>query len=118
MQTIKIETEQLLKVIKENRTKHIRDYFDSYAGYREEAIKKLKEILSDAEKGKKIRTFFTLHEPENHTDDYDRIITMLEMTSDISVEIIQRDFDRYVMDNWEWTDRVSETNALYLKSNK
>lgn len=115
MKTVKIQTQALLKKVRENRVKHLTEFEEAMAGYREEVVRELNENLSKATTGEDVPHFLSLTQPTSYCHDYDRVIAMLEMSTETAVELDSREFDRYVMDNWEWKDSVVGTNALYLK---
>lgn len=73
-------------------------------------------MLSDARSSKPIRRSISLPEPIDRTKDYDRVIAMLEMSVEDEVELEEHDFDRYVLDNWEWKDLAYSTNSQYIKA--
>lgn len=43
--------------------------------------------------------------PEDHTDEYDKAIGMLEMSVDDTVLITHDEYRQYVLDEWFWKDR-------------
>ncbi|HXM03797.1 MAG TPA: hypothetical protein VN939_14390 [Chthoniobacterales bacterium] len=49
-------------------------------------------------------------EPVDHTADYDRVISMLEMSAQDLVQVSAEQFDQYVLDNWRWRRFANETN--------
>ena len=113
MNIIKVRKNKLLEILKSNREKHRAIFEDALIGYRELAIEKLDEALDDAREGRKINMYFALVEPMDQTEDYDRAIGMLEMSVDDEVEMDRREYDQYVMDNWDWTGQFSASNATY-----
>jgi len=70
-------------------------------------------MLKDAKEGLRIQRSVTLTEPSNHVKDYDRVITMLEMSVDDTITLDAQAFDRYVMDNWDWSRFALATNTAY-----
>ncbi len=113
-EAIRVKRDELLKVLKENRTTH-RDTFErATAGYRKRAIEELDASLRDAREGKKIRRAIGLTEPMDQTKDYDRAIRMLEMTVDEIVTIGAHEFQQYVMDDWAWKEQFTASNSAYL----
>ena len=70
-------------------------------------------MLADAREGRSIQRSVTLTEPSNHIKDYGRVIAMLEMSVDETVTLDAQDFDRYVMDNWDWSRFALSTNTAY-----
>jgi len=70
-------------------------------------------MRKEAKDGLAIQRSVTLTEPRNHVKDYDRVITMLEMSVDETITIDAQAFDRYVMDNWDWSRFALATNTAY-----
>lgn len=114
MFTVAIPKDSLLRKLAENRAAHRAIYEKALEGYRKFAIKQFEKALDDAKQGKKIRGYIALTEPKDQTKDYNRAIAMLEMCVDGDVEIGEREFDQYVLDNWDWKDQFTTTNALYV----
>lgn len=116
MEVVKVKRDELLKKVKDNRANHRQIFEDGQEVYRERVVAELDTMLADAKNGRKIRRMISLPEPEDHTRDYDRIITMLEMSVDSEIELEEHDFSRYVMDQWEWNASFQSTVA-YAASN-
>ena len=113
MNTMMFDKEELLDVIKKNHIAH-RDFFlDAQKGYRKRIIQELDSMLADAKSGKNIRISIELPKPVDHTKDYKRIIKMLEMTSEVDIELSDHEFDKYIMDNWEWKEHAFLANSQY-----
>ena len=70
-------------------------------------------MLVDAKAGRQIRLSIDLVQPRDHTSDYDRTITMLEISADDTVTLGAEDFDCFVMDNWAWSRFALHTNTAY-----
>jgi hypothetical protein len=51
--------------------------------------------------------------PENHLDDYNRTIAMLELSVADKVKLTASQFESYVMNNWSWKKSFSDSNAAY-----
>lgn len=52
--------------------------------------------------------------PENHLEDYDRVIDLLDFSVADKVELSSSDFDAYVRNNWSWRKKFLGTNAGYV----
>ena len=113
MNTVKVKREELLTKVRANRDAHRTLFLKAQEGYRKLVIKELDRMLKDAKDGLPIQRSVTLTEPSNHVKDYDRVITMLEMSVDDTVTLDAHDFDRYVMDNWDWSRFALATNTAY-----
>ena len=63
--------------------------------------------------GKVVAVQVSLPQPENHTKDYDRVIKMLEMCVNDTVELDEHTFQCYVMDDWTWKRSFLASNSNY-----
>jgi hypothetical protein len=111
--------------VKSNRAKHIAEYKEAVEGYKAAAIKaidramnRLKKRVQELETGEVLvlqAVTFDLQVPNNHAKDYDKVITMLEMSVDEELEIQADEFTCYVMDNWEWKENFQSTHRMYSR---
>lgn len=104
----------LLEAVISNRNAHRDLFIKAQEGYRKAVISELDRMLVEAREGKSIRRTITLPEPSDHTKDYDRVIRMLEMSTDETIDLKACEFDNYVMDNWEWKALAINTSAFYV----
>lgn len=108
---------QLLTQIKDNRGKHLAIVETAQVKYRELAIKELERQLADAKIGRKIRRSLSLTVPQNHLDDYDRIIGLFELVADggeKTIEITEDEYAQYVRDDWGWKSQFLCSNSTYV----
>lgn len=82
-------------------------------GYGKRMTELLEEHLERLKKGKRERVTIMLPYPEDHTTDYDRVIAMLEMHQQDTIEIPEHYFSQYVMDEWGWQKGFLETSSNY-----
>ena len=113
MKTVKINKTELLESVKKNLETHKSDYEESVDGYYVELLKKLKSKVKAVKAREKIDMIIHLVKPENHSKEYERVIKMLEMTTEDEIELTVREFDNYVMDNWGWSDDFGTTKMMY-----
>ena len=113
MASVRVKREVILEKIISNRSGHRKMFEDAIAGYREACIEALEASLTAAKAGKKFKPSITLPEPQDHTSDYDRAIAMLELSLDEELEISQRDFAQYVLDDWGWRADFIATASNY-----
>jgi NOL1/NOP2/fmu family ribosome biogenesis protein len=118
MDIIKVSRTHLLETLKQNRTAHSEEYALAEKGYWlrvEEALKlSLKEIRKNGTTN--LGKFYQLQAPQDHTKDYDVVITMMEYSVEDVIELDHTRFQQYVMDNWSWTNNVKSLNTLYAAS--
>lgn len=113
MEIVKVKKTELLEALEKNRLAHRSIFQEAQIGYRKKAIELLDKALRDARDGREIKTFIQLQAPIDQTSDYDRAIKMIEMCVDDVVEIDEKDFACYVMDDWSWKKQFLTTNAFY-----
>jgi hypothetical protein len=89
--------------VRHNLDAHRTLFLKAQEGYRKLVIEELDRMLADARQGRPIQRSVTLTEPSNHIKDYDRVITMLEMSLKDTVTLNAQSFDRYVIDNCDWS---------------
>jgi len=114
MQGVYLKRTEILEKIKRNLEGHATLYKNALEGYRKAAEKEILKMLEDVKNGKSIRRFLSLDEPINHTDDYKRVIEMLEMSDAESIQLSMEEFERYIRDKWEWSERTYTTNSQYI----
>ena len=114
-QTMKFPVKELTKIIKKNRDEHRKMFERAQEGYKEDFLKELEMMLEEARKGKRYRRSVQLVEPMDMTREYDRILKMLELTTETEIELNQNEFAQYVMDDWGWKQQVTSTNQQYIK---
>jgi hypothetical protein len=108
-----IKKADLLKVIQKNREAHRRIFLEAVEGYKAEALRMLEERVRMIKSGKVVNITVVLPVPEDHTQDYDRVIKMIEMDTSKTIELQEDEFAQYVMDDWQWKRQWATTNALY-----
>ena len=112
-QTMRFSVSTLIEKLKKNRENHLETYNKALAVYKEDFVAELTKMLKDAKADKKYTEHVNLNKPINKADVYDRIIKMLEFTSQETVELNENEFSNYVLDIWQWSDTVSMTNTSY-----
>lgn len=59
-------------------------------------------------------TLLNLQYPEDHTKDYDRAIRMVELSVHDKVTLQLAEFESYVLNNWDWSDKFLTLNSAYV----
>lgn len=113
---VKVEKNELIKVLTENRQKHSHNYDKAKIGFRKLLIAELKSKLEAAESDKIVTLTFENHKPESHLEDYDDILGMLELATDTEIELSHIQYKQYVKDEWDWARQWSTSNATYLSA--
>lgn len=113
----KVTKEQLLAKLKANRSKHVHLYEEAKEGWKKQAIAALEKTLATAREGQQFSLNFTaLTAPRSHQKEYDQAIGLLEMSVDTYVSITAHDYDRFVLDQWEWKATWVGSNMPYSTS--
>lgn len=118
MKTVKVSKEELLIKVKQNLEKHITEYEQTVQGYNEDLRAALKKAYSDAHKEKPVNLndivkFCSV--PQSHETDYQRTISMLEMSTDNIIELTSQEFNQIVLDEWNWKQQFEMSASTYNK---
>lgn len=113
MNSVTVKKTDLIAKIKENRAEHRAIFLEAVEGYKKRGVELLEEHIAKIKKGDIERVYVTMPVPEDHTSDYDRVITMLEMSVDEEVPIDENSFASYVMDDWAWKQSFLASNSEY-----
>jgi hypothetical protein len=115
MKSVNVKKTDLLDKIKENRAMHRAIFEKALKGYRKAVVAELEFMLDEARKGRRIKRQIELIEPMDQTREYDRVVRMLEMSTDDIIELSQQDFAQYVMDDWAWKQQFLSTTLPYTQ---
>ncbi len=92
---------------------HLANFRAAHKAFREEVVAELRKRAEGIEAGNDVDLHFKMPEPQDHTNDYDTAIAMVQWSVEGTVEITYYDFQKYVLDQWDWTRRFSETVNHY-----
>ena len=126
MKEVKMNTAALLEVVKKNRKAHIEELELAKKGYKVAVLQALHNRIKAIEEGTMEPSVVfarhgafgyedSLQPPMDHTKDYDRVITMLEMSVDTETVLDVAEFNQYVMDEWTWASMTKTLNASYTR---
>ena len=116
MRSVKINKKDLLKIVRENREKHIKEYEESVIDYKTAAVKVAAEHVELAATGElskiaKIKAMPTA--PVSYEKEYDRAIRMLELSVEKEIEVEDDVFNQLVLDEWHWKNQFIASASLY-----
>lgn len=114
MDSVKVKKGDLRARIQLNRDKHHTEYMEAFTGYKRACIQALETNLEAFRAGTRQRIVINEQPPEDHTKDYDRVLTMLDMSVDDEVTLDVSAFSQYVMDDWGWKQIWATSNSKYL----
>ena len=110
---ITVDKADLIERLKANRDEHRAEYDAACSVYRDRCIAEIENMLADARSGV-IRRNLTLPIPEEHTEDYDRAIDMLEWAQSDTIELTQQEFATLVRNQWGWLSSFTATTSSYI----
>lgn len=114
MDTVRVNKEELLAKLRENRDQHVKDYKEAVVEYRKAALTEITAMLKQAKsKTDKITRSVVAPEPVSYEGSYTTAIRMLEMSVDEEIELSQSEFSQYVEDNWQWRNSFAATTLSY-----
>ena len=116
MNSVKMNRLELLKIVKENATKHVADYDEAVEDYKVAVAKLAKANLklantADLAEFRKIKNL--PQAPANYADNYSRSIRMLELSVEEIIEVEEHIFNQLVLDEWGWKQQFVAQSALY-----
>lgn len=116
LKVVKVNKEDLLKVVIENRGKHVNEYQESLEDYKKAILKLAHENLKLAKTGD--IAAISRHKswpsaPLSYESEYNRAIKMLEMSVDNELEIESHVFNQLAMDEWSWKGNFALMASTY-----
>jgi hypothetical protein len=115
---IKVNKSDLLNTLKESRKSHAAEYSKAKTGFKKLLEKELEKKLADLRSGKKVELTFQNRKPDSHINDYDEVIEMLELSTDVEIELSHQQWKQYIKNEWDWLKTWSLSNANYLSAAK
>jgi hypothetical protein len=123
MKKVRLNTRQLLGIVKDNRNKHMAAYDEAVIDHKASVIKTTEENLKIANQNYQIAESYDLTKmqafkailpaPKHYEKEYNRAIRMLELEVEKEIELEEAIFNQLVMDEWQWKDSFIGTNSLY-----
>jgi hypothetical protein len=111
-----VEKEEALRTLRENKERHRTIVQEARVSYASKAKALLSAKMDELANGKITALRFDLQVPEDHTEDYELAIKMLELHSHDHIEMSAADVRTLMMDEWDWMRSFLFTNARYTNS--
>lgn len=123
MKNIFVNKKELLEKIIKNKEIHVKNYKEAIKEYKKEALKKLEKLIEKINNAEpkdvlNINTSINLVKPMSFEEEYDKAIRMLEWNLDVKIELDEKDFNSYVLDNWGWKDVFTTSTMSYSSFGK
>lgn len=113
MENINVRKDKLIETMQANRDAHRGEFLEAQKKYREKAIEALDRQIALAKAGDKFDLGFSLPIPQDYTKSYNSAIAMLEWEISDEIELDERDFKRYVLNDWEWAAAFAGSTQIY-----
>lgn len=116
MNSVKVDRKKLLKIVTDNKEKHITDFNESVEDYKTAAVKLAEANLElaktgDLDKIAKMRA--VPQKPVSYEQNYTRAIRMLELSVDKEIDVEEDVFNQLVLDEWAWKNAFVASASLY-----
>lgn len=112
---ITVDKAALIETLRVNRAQHEDVFLRACTQFQERAIQELEGVMAVIRSGKVPRMVgVSMPIPEQHTDDYDRAIAMLERHIGETVTLSEEAYARLVDDDWGWRDAFASSTVAYL----
>ena len=115
--SVKVSSADLLNTLEKNLQKHQKDIKEAnknrYDDIKEYFLNKIEVMLKNEDYVMKECITFPI--PKDHSEDYKKAIQMVKMSQENIIELTENQFDRLVMDNWQWKKDFIATSSLYSK---
>jgi len=113
MRKVVIEKQQLLDTIIQNREKHVTEYEEARRVYLEKAQALFEEKAVEAGRGGMVDPSIDLDKPVEFLDEYDQAIKMIEMDERDQIELTEEEFQKLVLDEWNWSRQFQRRTSSY-----
>lgn len=115
-QQVNVNRLEMIEAIKAGRALHVAQFTEAHADYQAVLLKEFTRIRDQIAAGNFKDVSFHLIAPQNHTEDYDEVIEMLERSIDDTVTLDRDAFKAYFKNEWSWSRGFAESAAVYKAS--
>lgn len=114
MKEVNVKREKILEIVRTNREEHKQIFKEAQEGFKEALLERLEE-MKEAATTLYPEVDVELQVPIHHLNDYDRIISMLELSTDMIITLDAKEFNQYIMDDWFWQEDWLVINSPYSR---
>lgn len=104
-----VDKDKLVTIVQNNRDNHRNLFEEAVEGYQKRARNELDKFINRLVGGDPVRISVHMSPPEDHTDDYNRALRMLELDTRSEIELDEEDAAQFLMDDWGWTNNFAES---------
>ena len=112
--TLSYPKDKLVEIIESQREEHVHRVARSTELYRRTLIDRLREKIAKVESMVEVSHHISITKPIDKTDEYDAILMMLRLSDGEQVELTERQFRCFVLNQWERKDAYTESTACYV----
>ncbi len=119
MKNVTLSRADLVAKLKQNRAAHNEEYLTALTGWHQKVLTALHETSVEfdrTEDTKDLNIGYRFPKPEDHTEDYDRVLEMLEWETQNTITLSQDEFRQLVQDDWDWSRQHRFNSAHYSSS--
>jgi antitoxin component of RelBE/YafQ-DinJ toxin-antitoxin module len=116
MHAVKVDRKKLLKIVTENKEKHIKEYNESVEDYKKAALKIAEaniELVKTGDLDQIARVKAMPTKPSSYENNYTRAIRMLELSVEKEIDVEEDVFNQLVLDEWAWKNAFVASASLY-----
>lgn len=116
MHAVKVNRKELLKIVTENKEKHIKDYLESVEDFKAATLKLAEanlELVKTGDLEQIAKTKPMPAKPVSYESNYTRAIRMLELSVDKEIDVEEDVFNQLVLDEWAWKNAFVASASLY-----
>jgi hypothetical protein len=116
MHAVKVDRKKLLKIVTENKEKHIKDFNESVEDYKAATLKIAEanlELVKTGELDQIAKTKPMPGKPVSYESNYTRAIRMLELSVEKEIDVEEDVFNQLVLDEWAWKNQFIASASLY-----
>lgn len=113
---VRVHKDYLLEKLRQNRNEHRRLFEDALDGWHKEVLAELQRMMKRAKADKHYQPRWCLPVPQDHTQEYDHIIALLEASLDTEFELSSLEFAQFVQDDWGWKADFLRSTASYTSA--
>ena len=111
--TVNVKRADLLEKLRANKETFIEEYKEALSDFNAKVIRELQQNLKKAKKGQLKEVRINLVPPTDHTDDYQEVIDMMEVSVDEVINLDSESFKAYYKNEWNWTSHFKTLNSSY-----
>ena len=117
---VKVPRTKLLEILKKNKETHRGDFKEALAGYKRVMHDAIDEFVKRLENDphKAVRLIRGHAIPTDHTNEYEAVIGMLELSDQEYVTLGVNEYQNFVQDEWSWSHMFKESVSNYSNYRK